>query len=102
MKKLTVDQKKVIINRIGVLDPKGKLVVLTPLTPNTSYSGGTVEYNKNSGITLHENISRLTDEEYIRAYIVVRLVAELRFYSIAGQRQTHREATVPQAPPANG
>ncbi len=76
MNKLTPSQKKAIIDRILELDPKGKLVTLTP---NAAFSGGSIAYNKDSGITLHEKITRLTDEEYVRAYIVVRLVTQLHY-----------------------
>lgn len=76
MKKLTAVQKRAIIERILTLDPEGKIV---SLSPNSAFSGGSIAYNKASGITLHENISRLTDEEYVRAYLVVRLIRELRY-----------------------
>ena len=76
MNKLTAAQKKAISDRIAELDPKRKVVTLTP---NAAFTGGSIGYNKESGITFHENITRLTDEEYVRAYIVVRLVTELRY-----------------------
>jgi type I restriction enzyme M protein len=76
MNKLTESQKKAIVDRIFKLDPKGKLVTLTP---NAGYAGGGIAYNKDSGVRIHESITRLTDEEYIRAYIVVRLVTELHY-----------------------
>ena len=49
------------------------------LTPNAAYSGGNIVYSKTSGPTLHENITKLTDEEFVRAYLVARLVKELRY-----------------------
>jgi type I restriction enzyme M protein len=76
MDKLTSAQRKAIADQIAEFDPKGELVALTP---NAGFTGGTVAYNKGSGITLQENITQLTDEEYVRAYIVVRLVTELRY-----------------------
>lgn len=65
-----------IFARFEALDPNRKLVAVTP---NAAFTGGTIAYNKESGITLYENITKLTDEEYIRAYIVVRLVRELKY-----------------------
>jgi hypothetical protein len=47
--------------------------------PSPDYRGGTVEYKKESGLVLHEAIERLTDEEFVRAYLVVRLVKTLRY-----------------------
>jgi hypothetical protein len=64
MNKLTPAQKAAIFARIEVLDPNRKLVAVTP---NVAFTGGTIAYNKESGVTLHENITKLTDEEYIRA-----------------------------------
>jgi type I restriction enzyme M protein len=75
MNKLTREQKTAIVDRIKHLDPKGKLVRLT----SNAQDGGTIAYNPDSGITFHEKITRLTDEEYVRAYLVVRLVIELRY-----------------------
>jgi hypothetical protein len=49
MNKLTPLQKKAIADRIAKLDPKGKLVTLTP---NAAFSGGSIAYNRDSGITL--------------------------------------------------
>jgi type I restriction enzyme M protein len=76
MNKLTAAQKKAISDRIAELDPNRKVVTLTP---NAGFTGGSIAFNKESGITFHENITRLTDEEYVRSYIVVRLVTELRY-----------------------
>jgi hypothetical protein len=49
MNKLTPAQKMAIFARIEVLDPKRKLVAVSP---NVAFTGGTVAYNKESGITL--------------------------------------------------
>ena len=76
MEKLTPQQKQTLLERIRALDPQGELVTLTP---NAIYTGGSIAYNIESDITLHEKIGRLTDEEYVRAYLVVRLVKELRY-----------------------
>lgn len=66
MDKLTASQKGKIYEAIKELDPKGELVTVTP---NSDFKGGSIAYNKDSGITLYENISRLTDEENIAAPI---------------------------------
>jgi type I restriction enzyme M protein len=76
MKKLAPAQRKIIADRIKELDPQGRLVTVSP---NTAHTGGTIHYAKDSGITLGETITKLTDEEYVRAYLVVRLVNELRY-----------------------
>lgn len=76
MNKLTPTQKAAIIDKVKELDPKGKVVTLKP---SPDYNGGTVSYNLESGVTLNEKITKLTDEEYVRAYLVVRLVYELRY-----------------------
>lgn len=76
MEKLTVEQKKVILARIQELDPKGEIVTLTP---DAAFSRGKIAYNRTSGITLGENISTLTDEEYVRSYLVVRLAVQLKY-----------------------
>src|SRR5438067_1387253 len=76
MQRLTTGQKKTILSRIADLDPKNEIVTLSP---NAAFSGGTISYNKDCGIALHETIRRLTDEEYVRAYLVVRLIKQLRY-----------------------
>lgn len=76
MDKLTPVQKRLITERIRALDPMGEIV---SLSPNETYTGGSIAYNLDSGIVLNEKINRLNDEEYVRAYLVVRLVKELRY-----------------------
>lgn len=76
MEKLTSEQKKLLVARIKELDPKGEIVALSP---DASLSKGSIAYRKDSGIKIGENIQRLTDEEYVRAYLVVRLAVELRY-----------------------
>jgi type I restriction enzyme M protein len=76
MEKLTAEQKRLIAARIDELDPTKELVALSP---NANFTGGTIAYNRDCGIILHENISRVTDEEYVRAHLVVRLVKQLRY-----------------------
>jgi hypothetical protein len=62
MDKITPAQKRLIQERILQLDPKNELVTLKP---NVTFSGGTITYNAESGLTLHEHISKLTDEEFV-------------------------------------
>jgi type I restriction enzyme M protein len=76
MEKLTTDQKKQILAKVRKLDPNGEIVVLSP---DASFNRGKIEYNRTSGVTLGENISTLTDEEYVRAYLVVRLAVQLKY-----------------------
>jgi type I restriction enzyme M protein len=68
--------KKILTNRILELDPTGDLVTLSPNPTNT---GGSIRYNESSGLVSYEKIKRLTDEEYVRAYLIVRLVKQLRY-----------------------
>jgi len=76
MEKLTAGQKQKLHEAIKTLDPKAEIATLTP---GADFKGGSIAYNRDSGITLHENITRLTDEEYCRAYLVVRLVKRLSY-----------------------
>jgi type I restriction enzyme M protein len=76
MEKLTPEQKRLLVARINELDPNGEIVTLSP---DAAFSKGTIAYKKDSGVTIGENIQRLTDEEYVRAYLVVRLAVELRY-----------------------
>jgi type I restriction enzyme M protein len=76
MSSLSREQKKRLIERVKGLDPKGEIV---ELAPNSSFTSGAVTYNEKCGLTLHEKLNRLNDEEYVRAYLVVRLVKHLRY-----------------------
>jgi len=76
LEKLTTTQKMALLKRIRDLDPHCDVVALTP---DTTYTGGSVAYNTASGLTLHQSITRLTDEEYVRAHLVVRLIKELGY-----------------------
>lgn len=76
MEKLTIEQKKLIIAKVKELDPKGEIVTFSP---DASFARGKIEYNRTSGVTFGENISTLTDEEYVRAYLVVRLAVQLKY-----------------------
>jgi type I restriction enzyme M protein len=76
MEKLTADQKKALSAQIKTLDPKGEIV---SLAPGNDFKGGSISYNKESGIIFGEGGFRLTDEEYVRAWLVVRLVKVFRY-----------------------
>ena len=76
MEKLTADQKKKLAAQIKTLDPKGEILTLSP---NADFTGGTIVYRKDSGITLGENVTRLKDEEYVRAWLVVRLIRHFEY-----------------------
>jgi type I restriction enzyme M protein len=93
MEKLTPKSKQKIINYIQLLDPKGELV--TKLVPNEDWDGGTIEYNK-SKLKLHREISQLNDEEYVRAYLVVKLVRELTYASEYVELEKEYEAGRPK------
>jgi hypothetical protein len=58
MDKLTPVQKRLITERIRALDPMGEIV---SLSPNETYTGGSIAYNLDSGIVLNEKINRLND-----------------------------------------
>jgi hypothetical protein len=74
MEKITSAQKQKLAEQIKALDSKGEIVVVTP---GADFKGGSITYNKDSGIMLGEGSYRLTDEEYVRAWLVVRLVKKL-------------------------
>src|SRR3990170_366517 len=68
--------KEKIIKYIKQKDPKGELV--SNIQPNSEYTGGKISYN-NDNLILHRSISELKDEEYTRAYLVIKLAKELRY-----------------------
>jgi len=70
------DFKERIITYIQKNDPRGELIA--EIRPNGDYSGGRIVYNKDN-LILHRNISELKDEEYVRAYFVIRLARELKY-----------------------
>lgn len=78
MEKLTQPQKQTLANCILKMDPAGEIVTLSP---NQTFTAGSISYNTKSGIGLNEKITKLTDEEYVRAYLVVRLVKQLDYPS---------------------
>lgn len=73
-----IDHKKAIIKYINKFDPEKELVEF--IEPNEDYTGGRIKYNE-SKLCLHRVISVLGDEEYVRAYLIVRLVKELGYSS---------------------
>ncbi|WP_166373357.1 N-6 DNA methylase [Psychromonas sp. SA13A] len=75
---MNTKQKKAIIQYIKELDPKNE--VIESINPNKDYSGGKIKYNDTT-LHLHREISTLGDEEYARAYLVVKLVKELGYSS---------------------
>lgn len=70
--------KKMIIGYISENDKNGNVV--KKISPNADYSGGKIEYNKNN-LVLHREVTSLSGdgEEYVRAYLAVKLVKELRY-----------------------
>jgi hypothetical protein len=74
MEKLNSAQKQKLAEQIKTLDTKGEIVVVTP---GADFKGGSITYNKDIGLILGEGSYRLTDEEYVRARLVVRLVKKL-------------------------
>ena len=85
--------KKKIIQYIKLKDPKGDLV--SEIKPNAEYTKGKITYNKDK-IILHRNISQLKDEEYIRAYLVVKLAKELKYSSDCIELEKEYEAGRPK------
>ncbi len=73
---MNINLKKAIVKYIQDNDPSGEIV--SKLVPNSDFQGGKIEYNS-SKIVLHRAISSLIDEEYVRAYLTVRLVKELKY-----------------------
>lgn len=76
MKKLSIENKQEIINYI--LDHDSHKEIITEIKPNDDFKGGKIKYNK-SNLILHRKISELKDEEYVRAYLIVKLISELKY-----------------------
>ncbi|WP_051321290.1 N-6 DNA methylase [Chrysiogenes arsenatis] len=72
------DQKKAILDYIQHMDPKGDVV--ESISPKKDFSGGKIKYNESS-LLVHRDISSLGDEEWVRAFLLVRLVKELGYNS---------------------
>lgn len=69
-------QKKLILDYIVKHDPNG--VLIKSIEPADDFIGGQIEYNEKS-LKLHRKISFLGDEEYVRAYLIVKLKKELGY-----------------------
>lgn len=85
--------KKRIIEYINRKDPQKEII--SEIAPNKDFSGGKIAYNKDN-LTLHRGISILTNEEYIRAYLVVKLVRELKYLSLRIELEKEYEAGRPK------
>lgn len=70
--------KKMIVEYIHKNDRNGDIV--KQISPNADYSGGKIEYNKDN-LVLHREVTSLSGdgEEYVRAYLAVKLVKELNY-----------------------
>lgn len=73
--KLTIADKKRILEYLNENDPKQQIVLIKP---DKNFSGGELQYfNK---IKQHREIKAISgDEEWVRAYLIVRLVSELNY-----------------------
>jgi len=85
--------KERIIEYIKQKDPAGELV--SEIHPTDDYSGGRIVYNTKN-LILHRNISKLKDEEYVRAYLVVKLAKELKYPSLCIELEKEYEAGRPK------
>lgn len=73
---MDIQLKQEIVEYVTRNDPEHELII--SISPAEGYTGGTIEYNTAS-VNLYRAISELRDEEYIRAYLLVRLVKELGY-----------------------
>lgn len=87
------DFKERIIRYIKEKDPDGELI--SEVQPNDDYSGGKIVYNKDS-LIVHRNISELKDEEYARAYLVIKLARELEYQPSCIELEKQYEAGRPK------
>lgn len=85
--------KKKIVEYINRKDPQREIV--SEISPSKDFSGGKVVYNKDN-LILHRAISALTDEEYVRAYLVVKLAKELKYPSLCVEIEKEYEAGRPK------
>ena len=67
------DTKQRIIKYIRANDPNGDVVAT--IAPSADFLDGRISYNIGN-LRLGREISRLTDEEYVRAFLCVRFVSE--------------------------
>jgi type I restriction enzyme M protein len=75
MKKLTIADKKMILDYIRTKDPKGTIV---SIKPEADFSRGEIKYSPQIIQHVHQNIISKY-EEWIRAYIITRLVCDLNY-----------------------
>ena len=90
---MDTELKARIIEYIKQKDPNRELVI--QILPNDDYSDGKIVYNKDN-LVLHRHISKLTDEEYIRAYLVVKLAKELRYPPLCIELEREYQAGRPK------
>lgn len=73
--KLSITEKKKILSYLNEKDMKQFIV---SIKPNRDYSSGEIQYSKK--IKQHREIKTITvDEEWVRAYLIVRLITELNY-----------------------
>lgn len=73
--KLTIADKKRILEYLNENDPKQQIV---SIKPDKNLSGGELQYSKK--IRQHREIKVISgDEEWVRAYLIVRLISELNY-----------------------
>ena len=85
--------KKQIIQYIRKNDPDGKII--TKIEHNSDFKGGKIQYNKEN-LTIHRNISDLGDEEYVRAFLLVKLVSKLQYPPTSIELEKEYEAGRPK------
>lgn len=88
---MTRAHKEAIISYIEREDPDGELV--KRIEPNDTFSGGTIEYEPDA-VLLHRAITKLGDEEYVRAYLFVYLVRELGYRAGPDTIEFEREYSI--------
>lgn len=85
--------KQKIIEYIKRKDPSNEIV--KEIIPNNDFSGGKILYNKEN-LILHRNISKLIEEEYIRAYLVVKLIREFKYPPLCIELEKEYQAGRPK------
>jgi type I restriction enzyme M protein len=75
---MDIEQKKAILHYIKTNDPENEVV--KSIVPSHDFLCGKIEYN-GQALVLHRQVSLLSDEEYVRAYLLVRLTKTLGYAS---------------------